>query len=445
MVYLLGEIAILLALATLLGLVVGWLLWRWRSIRRSDYEALIIERDQRDREIASLKATNHQLGEDVISIRHQSSRAVIDRDSMEDRLTGVLIENARLTEERDELIRQFGHPTPQPFGAVQMPVSNGKEESAIVEPAAAANQVRQPEAPLVDDVVPADDGIVHDHDLATEQELVESDDHEIDLKPQNDHTPDALVTDAFLTESPDATTEADPSEVDQADETSTAKRSEPELDLTDDANQIDLTEASEPEVSIDEPPSESPDEQEIRPVDKGATIVRTVDPAAKAGPSGPKVSSQTAAAIAGSAAAAGTAAGAASEIADSKPGFLSGLFSKRNEAQNSPAPQIDGDLDLFSPGSDQNPPTPSKPAADVVAEASSSGETDRDDLTRIEHVTPALEIFLHNQNIWTFRQLGSLSDSEVSSLQQQLPEHPGILEEQDWVGQARRLYNEKFN
>lgn len=63
----------------------------------------------------------------------------------------------------------------------------------------------------------------------------------------------------------------------------------------------------------------------------------------------------------------------------------------------------------------------------------------RDDLKRLSGVGPKIEAILHSQGITTFAQLAALDEDGIDALQARLPQFPGRIRRDDWVGQARRL------
>ena len=62
-----------------------------------------------------------------------------------------------------------------------------------------------------------------------------------------------------------------------------------------------------------------------------------------------------------------------------------------------------------------------------------------DDLKRISGVGPKLEAMLNDEGITTFAQLAELDEDQVEDLQARLPQFPGRIQRDDWVGQAQRL------
>lgn len=462
MVYLLGEIAILLALAVLLGLIVGWLLWRWRQhITKDEYAAVIAERDERDQTIANLNLRNGRLEEDIYAIRTQSNRAASDRDGMEDRLTGVLIENSRLAEERDDLLRQVSYYRTLTAGKKGSQAATSEQTSAKQPQPVVQESVQAKPTPDIE--VPPAPPIVQEPVIAKQS-------------PDINTSPESAIPDKDVFLNNDVSDEPAIDLTKPAEEPSLVEKPEASEPVAAgqpiDQEPIDLTQADQPDhIDLTDTP-----DTDAGNADTGSTIVRTVDgPVDKA--TAPVVETSKAAAVAGATAGTATGAAVAAGVPEAKTGFFSKLFSKRTEttSQVEAAPES-GDVDLFSQGSEQNSDissdsvsTPETPAAQTdqvqanqvqaeqvtTPEAATTtppqqaqpnqGQADRDDLTRINEITPALEIFLHNQDIWTYRQLGSLGDSDIDALQEQLPDHPGIVREQDWIEQARRLYNEKFS
>lgn len=62
-----------------------------------------------------------------------------------------------------------------------------------------------------------------------------------------------------------------------------------------------------------------------------------------------------------------------------------------------------------------------------------------DDLKRISGVGPTLERMLNEQGITTFAQLAALDEEGVDRLQSRLPQFPGRIRRDDWIGQATRF------
>lgn len=68
----------------------------------------------------------------------------------------------------------------------------------------------------------------------------------------------------------------------------------------------------------------------------------------------------------------------------------------------------------------------------------------RDKLTDIKGVGPVLEKALHATGIYYFQQMAMLDDKGIDELQQQIPQFPGRIQRDQWVDQARELYEKKY-
>lgn len=93
------------------------------------------------------------------------------------------------------------------------------------------------------------------------------------------------------------------------------------------------------------------------------------------------------------------------------------------------------DIDLTTPHA------PATPEPRPVEKPSSS---DLDDLTLIDGIDDGFARFLNGNDISTYRHLGSLTEDEIDRLQALLPGKANRIRDDDWVGGARRLYNEKY-
>jgi len=69
---------------------------------------------------------------------------------------------------------------------------------------------------------------------------------------------------------------------------------------------------------------------------------------------------------------------------------------------------------------------------------------DRDELTQIKGVGPALEKLLHKAGIYHFEQLAKLDRSGVDELQDMLTGFPGRIRRDKWINQARQLQKKKY-
>ena len=64
---------------------------------------------------------------------------------------------------------------------------------------------------------------------------------------------------------------------------------------------------------------------------------------------------------------------------------------------------------------------------------------ERDDLKRISGIGPGLEKKLNAEGIYSFRQIASLTKSDVARLEQKVIKFPGRIKRDKWVEQARKL------
>jgi NADH-quinone oxidoreductase subunit E len=67
-----------------------------------------------------------------------------------------------------------------------------------------------------------------------------------------------------------------------------------------------------------------------------------------------------------------------------------------------------------------------------------------DNLQALRGIGPSMERMLHNLGIVTFRQLAMLDGAELERVRAELSEFRTRIEREDWVGQARTLYREKY-
>ena len=65
--------------------------------------------------------------------------------------------------------------------------------------------------------------------------------------------------------------------------------------------------------------------------------------------------------------------------------------------------------------------------------------SERDDLKRIKGVGPVLERWLHGRGIYRFVELAGLDATAVAELSSRLEDFPGRIEREEWVAQAREL------
>jgi predicted flap endonuclease-1-like 5' DNA nuclease len=67
-----------------------------------------------------------------------------------------------------------------------------------------------------------------------------------------------------------------------------------------------------------------------------------------------------------------------------------------------------------------------------------------DDLRAVRGIGPSMERKLHELGIVGYRQLAMLDGAELERVRAELTDFRGRIEREDWVGQARALYREKY-
>ena len=72
------------------------------------------------------------------------------------------------------------------------------------------------------------------------------------------------------------------------------------------------------------------------------------------------------------------------------------------------------------------------------------GKAERDNLQQIKGVGPVLEKLLHKTGIFYFEQVAKLDKKGVEELDSQLPQFSGRIQRDKWVVQAKKLHNEKY-
>jgi predicted flap endonuclease-1-like 5' DNA nuclease len=70
--------------------------------------------------------------------------------------------------------------------------------------------------------------------------------------------------------------------------------------------------------------------------------------------------------------------------------------------------------------------------------------SDADDLKEIVGVGPFFERKLHTLGIFSFRQLANFTAQDVEQVSDIIEFFPDRIEREDWVGQAKQLYQEKY-
>ena len=68
-----------------------------------------------------------------------------------------------------------------------------------------------------------------------------------------------------------------------------------------------------------------------------------------------------------------------------------------------------------------------------------------DDLTKIVGIGKVFEQMLHDLGVYSYRQIASFGPADIARVNMELKEFKGRMEQDDWVGQARELYYQKYN
>lgn len=79
----------------------------------------------------------------------------------------------------------------------------------------------------------------------------------------------------------------------------------------------------------------------------------------------------------------------------------------------------------------------------VSQQSHSATAKEADDLTQIKGIGKDIAHKLHELGIRTFEQIGQLTIQDIERISAALPAFPGRIQRDDWVGQARRLFEEK--
>ena len=69
---------------------------------------------------------------------------------------------------------------------------------------------------------------------------------------------------------------------------------------------------------------------------------------------------------------------------------------------------------------------------------------DADDLKDVSGVGPFLERKLHSLGIFTFRQIANFTKEDIAKVNEIIEFFPGRIERDNWVGQARGFYEQKY-
>lgn len=75
---------------------------------------------------------------------------------------------------------------------------------------------------------------------------------------------------------------------------------------------------------------------------------------------------------------------------------------------------------------------------------SERAEEERDDLTKIVGIGKVFQGMLHKLGVYSFRQIANFGPSDIARVNMELKEFKGRMEQDDWVGQAKELYFEKY-
>ncbi|WP_339611541.1 hypothetical protein [uncultured Planktosalinus sp.] len=70
-------------------------------------------------------------------------------------------------------------------------------------------------------------------------------------------------------------------------------------------------------------------------------------------------------------------------------------------------------------------------------------EMDKDDLTKIEGISPFIENKLNQLGIFSFTQLSGFTKDDIATVTQLIEYFPGRIERDDWIGQAKQLATKK--
>ena len=71
-------------------------------------------------------------------------------------------------------------------------------------------------------------------------------------------------------------------------------------------------------------------------------------------------------------------------------------------------------------------------------------KADVDDLQKIVGIGKVFEGALHKLGIFNYRQIATVGVSDIARINQELKEFKGRMEQDDWVGQAKELYFQKY-
>lgn len=81
---------------------------------------------------------------------------------------------------------------------------------------------------------------------------------------------------------------------------------------------------------------------------------------------------------------------------------------------------------------------------DPNANGQKKAKQEVDDLTQIVGIGKVFEKTLHELGVFSFRQIANFGPSDIARVNMELKEFKGRMEQDDWVGQARELYFQKY-
>ena len=70
--------------------------------------------------------------------------------------------------------------------------------------------------------------------------------------------------------------------------------------------------------------------------------------------------------------------------------------------------------------------------------------TEKDDLKKVKGIGPVMERTLNELGVASFKQLGLFTEDDVQRVSDALEVFPGRIERDNWVPQARELYQKKY-
>ena len=89
-------------------------------------------------------------------------------------------------------------------------------------------------------------------------------------------------------------------------------------------------------------------------------------------------------------------------------------------------------------------PAPAAKAADQQPQPlDSSRDEEKDDLKRISGIGPKLEETLNANGVFSFSQIAEWQNVDIEAMDERLPAFKGRVRRDDWVGQAKKLRDEK--